>query len=448
MRRLKKVIDRARFSTKSTSGQLHIDKVERAVLIGRSISGDANLNEDRQLLGKVLESSTGQNILDYSVWMDTAFPHIIGVFGTRGSGKSFTLGVLVENYMGQSDKSTVVFDVQNQFWSMEYVPDPTLKEDEAHISSLEKWGLESVVAEDVVQWSPCRADPHFPDAEVFRLTPTQLEADDWLAILELDRYSAMGHALVELIRRFPNSDAGELARNLETGALQTIPQATRDGLRWRLDSLSEVGLIGSEGLRIDQLLIGGRTSVFLLRNLPDSLRALVVGVLSRLLENAMSHFHQSLRKARREHSELIKSNLPRRLCIVLDEAHVVAPNSERTSANAPLVDYVKRGRDAGLSIVFATQQPSAVDTRLISQTDLTITHALNFDSDIQAAISRMPSDASHQYASESSHTSVPLPSTIRSLAPGEAIVADSFSTRVFIQITRPRLTAHGGNTPI
>lgn len=263
MHRLEKVIDCPRFSTKSTSSDLNVDTANRAVMIGRAPSvGDANTS-DRRLPGKILESSTGHNILDFGVWMDTTFPHVVGVFGTRGMGKSFTLGVL-----------------------------------------------------------------------------------------------------------------------------------------------------------------------------------------SRLLESTMSHFHQSLRTAGRDHAELRQPHLPKRLCVVLDEAHAIAPNTERTSANSALVDYAKRGRDAGLSLVFATQQPSAVDTRRISQADLTITHRLNFDADIQAAISRMPSDASHRYTTATGRTPMPLASTIRSLAPGEAIVADSSSSRIFIQVTRPRLTAHGGNAPV
>ena len=448
MRRLKKVIDRPRFSTKSTASDLHIDAANRAVMIGRSPVAHIAAAADRELLGKVIESSSGHNILDYGVWMDTTYPHVIGVFGTRGTGKSFTLGVMVENFAGHLDKTIVVFDVQNQFWTMEYAPDSSLEEDRSHMASLKAWDIEPSPHQDIVLWSPCRKDVLFPRAQVFQLAPDQLNPHDWLSILDLERYSPMGQALVELLRKSVASDAGQLARTLEAGALPAYQQTTIDGLRWRLDSLHEIGLLGSDGIAIDELLVAGRTSVFLLRNLAGSLRALVVGVLTRLLESTMSYFHQSLRSARRDHMILNSSELPRRLCVVLDEAHVIAPNTDRTPANSVLVDYAKRGRDAGLSLVFATQQPSAVDTRLISQADLTITHALNFDADIQAAISRMPSDASHRYASPSSQTTMSLGSTIRALAPGEAIVADSSSNRVFIQLTRPRLTAHGGNAPI
>ncbi|MCY3816784.1 MAG: ATP-binding protein [Gammaproteobacteria bacterium] len=448
MRRLKKVVDRPKFATTSTSSDLHIDAANRAVMIGRVPAADLADVDDRELLGKVLESSSGHNILDYGVWMDTTFPHVVGVFGTRGTGKSFTLGVMVENFAGHSDKATVVFDVQNQFWTMEYAPDSSLEEDRAHLASLAAWNLKPKPHQDIVQWSPCHEDPLFPRARVFRLESNQLNPNDWLSILDLERYSPMGQALIELLRKSAASDAGELAKALAAGTLPAYQQTTIDGLRWRLDSLHEIGLVGPTGISIDELLVARRTSVFLLRNLPGSLRALVVGVLSRLLESTMSHYHQSLRSARRDHTTLDAPYLPKRLCVVLDEAHVIAPNSGRTSANSALVDYAKRGRDAGLSLVFATQQPSAVDSRLISQADLTITHALNFDADIQAAISRMPSDSSHRYTRPSSQTSMPLASTIRSLAPGEAIVADSSSSRIFIQLTRPRLTAHGGNVPV
>ena len=448
MRRLKKVIERPRFSTKSTASDLSIDSASRSVMIGRRFSSDDFGRQDFQLVGKVVESPTGHNILDFGVWMDTNFPHVIGVFGTRGMGKSFTLGVLIENLATQSDKASVVLDVQNQFWTMEYVPDSGLEEDQAHLATLAAWDLNPVAAGDVVQWAPCKEDPLFPRARVFRLAPEQLDADDWLSILELERYSPMGQALMELLEKPGISDAGQLARMVEAGALSTYQQATTDGLRWRLNSLHQIGLIGANGLAVEELLVGGRISIFLLRNLSDSLRALIAGVLSRLLESTMSHFHQSMRAARRDHTELSENRLPSRLCIILDEAHVIAPSASRTSANSALVDYAKRGRDSGLSLIFATQQPSAVDTRLISQADMTITHALSLEADIQAAISRMPSDSSLRYAPANGQRPMPLTNIIRSLAPGEAIVADSSSSRVFIQVTRPRLTAHGGNVPL
>ena len=118
----------------------------------------------------------------------------------------------------------------------------------------------------------------------------------------------------------------------------------------------------------------------------------------------------------------------------------------RRRLQLPLIDYVKRGRDAGLSLVFATQQPSAVNHKLLSQVDLTLTHTLGFEADLNAAVARMPTRTAVDYEIDSQKVGS-LKDVIRSLRPGEAVVADGFSDRIFVAKIRPRVTAHGGSTP-
>lgn len=64
------------------------------VVFGRALKGEnyANL----LYVGKILESTKGKSYLGADAWLDTTFPHVIYITGTRGSGKSFDLGVLVE----------------------------------------------------------------------------------------------------------------------------------------------------------------------------------------------------------------------------------------------------------------------------------------------------------------------------------------------------------------
>ena len=450
MRLTKKVITQAKFKTNGHSGSLNLDSSSRAALIGRKpgsglVSG---------LVGKVAEMSSGQNVLDYGVWLDLSFPHVIGVFGSRGTGKSFTLGVLAECLAGLPEvvsgavpsAAVVILDVQNQFWTLALSPSANLSEDAPHLAELREWGLPSTAVENVAFWTPSRADEHLRDAKIFKISPKQLCADDWLAILEQDRYSPMGQALITLLQRSKSHNPAELAENAQQSILGTFQSSTVDGLRWRLKATAEMGLIGEPGVDIENLLSPGKISVMLLRNLPENMRALTAGVLSRILAARMSDYHQSRKIARRRGGEIHGGNMPERLWLVMDEAHVIVPGESETPASGPLVDYVKRGRDSGLSLIFATQQPSAVDGKLMSQTDITFTHSLGFDADIQAAAKRMPADASHAY-SRDGHKISSLGGVIRALTPGDAIVADSESERIFIQKTRPRLTAHGGNTP-
>jgi hypothetical protein len=108
---------------------------------------------------------------------------------------------------------------------------------------------------------------------------------------------------------------------------------------------------------------------------------------------------------------------------------------------------VKRGRDSGLSLVLATQQPSALDQSAISQVDVTILHKLTVDADIAAATARLPS---------------PLPSStrkgekdisdarvlIRELGQGEALLSDAEASRSVLVRIRPRISPHGGGEPL
>ena len=151
MRRTKKVITQAKFKTDGNSGSLNLDSSSRAVLIGRK-PGSGLVGG---LVGKVAEMSSGQNILDYGVWLDLSFPHVIGVFGSRGTGKSFTLGALVECLAGVPEvvsgaapsAAIVILDVQNQFWTLALSPSADLPEDAPHLAELREWDLPSIAVE-------------------------------------------------------------------------------------------------------------------------------------------------------------------------------------------------------------------------------------------------------------------------------------------------------------
>lgn len=451
MRRTKKVLSTVTFRTAESSVFLNTDNKERGVSVGAR----SDENTIRGFIGKVAEQSGGSSLLDYGVWCDLSFPHVIGIFGTRGTGKSFDLGVMVECVAGIPQvvegkpprAASVIFDVQNQFWTLGLPPSEALPEDSGHIAWLQEWGLSPASVSDVRLWRPSGCDSSLPNTLEFRISPEQLQGDDWLALLELDRYSPMGQALLALLDETGNLEPNALyAASATSPALGAFQPGTVDGLRWRLQALANADLVGLPGLDVAELLVAGQVSVILLRDLAEALRSLTVGVLVRLLAARMGAFHQARRVARRYGRETPAGELPERLWVVLDEAHVIVPREGSTAATGPVVDYVKRGRDAGLSMVFATQQPGAVDTRLLSQVDLTLTHALAFDSDLQAAIARMPTRSSVAY-DRGGFVLPSLADTIRSLGPGEAILADSANGRVFLTRIRPRLSAHGGNTP-
>ncbi len=451
MRQMKKVVTKAQLRTKEPVAFLNTDPKNRGLFIGTR-KGEAV--SALGYIGKVCEQTSGTSILDYAVWLDLSFPHVIGIFGTRGSGKSFDMGVLIECIQGMKSvlvgeapsSSTVIFDLQNQFWTLALAPDSKLPEDSSHLEILKMWGLSPTSLENCVLWMPDGLESPLPEVHTWKIDPDYLNDSDWLALLELERYSPMGQALLALLSVSTDKEPSALAnRAIHSPSLSSFQQSTIDGLRWRLEALLESRLVGKPGITIDEFLIPQRISIVLLRDLPDSLKSLSVGVITRLLSNKMTEYHQRRRVARRYGKEAEKQEIPDRLWVILDEAHLVVPTEGRTAASVPIVDYVKRGRDSGLSLIFATQQPSAVDRRLMSQVDVTLTHALGFESDLQAAIGRMPTRNILSYEIKSTRLSS-MGDVIRCLDPGEAVVADASNSRAFLMRVRPRLSAHGGNT--
>ena len=112
-----------------------------------------------------------------------------------------------------------------------------------------------------------------------------------------------------------------------------------------------------------------------------------------------------------------------------------------------LIEYVKRGRDAGLSLVLATQQPSAIDDQILSQVNLAFTHRLAFQADIGAAVSRVPTKTPQGLRLKGAELK-DFMDMIRVLDSGECFIGDQATSRAILARIRPRVTSHGGYSPI
>jgi uncharacterized protein len=133
--------------------------------------------------------------------------------------------------------------------------------------------------------------------------------------------------------------------------------------------------------------------------------------------------------------------------MLVDEAHVVAPADEPSAAKSALIEFVKRGRDAGLSLVLATQQPSAVDSRILSQVNLTLGHRLVFQRDINSAIDRIPAKLIPSLKLKGTDVGE-FGDMLRSLDAGQCFVGDHNTSRVVMVQMRPRVSSHGGYSPV
>jgi hypothetical protein len=120
--------------------------------------------------------------------------------------------------------------------------------------------------------------------------------------------------------------------------------------------------------------------------------------------------------------------------LAIDEAQEFVPSGRASLSKESLIQWVKEGRQPGLSLVAATQQPAAIDRELLSQCDLVLAHKVTTSDDVDA-LNRL----SHNYmASE-------LKQYLRQIdRRGEALLVDDEEESVRVVQVRPRRSRHGG----
>jgi hypothetical protein len=192
----------------------------------------------------------------------------------------------------------------------------------------------------------------------------------------------------------------------------------------------------------------------MLGRLPDALKRVLVSVLLKRImrERHVASFAQkrldldaTLTESKRQQLlDVTKRSIPR-TWVLLDEAHVLAGTDGASIATDALVKYAKEGRNYGLSLAVATQQPSALDPRLTSQAETLIVHQLTSPRDAAIATDnlRSPLPADCRIDGHPVH----VDDLVRRVGQGEAVFSCANAptmNRVCVVGVRPRVTAHGG----
>ena len=433
------------------------------------------------LLGKCIEQARVSNRFDSNIWLDIRTPHVVYVCGRRGTGKSYDLGILAEGLaLGRDSRvttkvpsiTTIFFDTQNEFWALLSAPDESLEEDRQQLAQLEQWGIPSTEIPSARLFAPAGDPSVHPNVAEFAIDPREIELEDWCGLFGLEVYSPQGQVIRNLLRKVASEGynveealgsrrSRRVQAKTEYGLDDLIQcllddvelreqsqRQTRDAVLWKIEALRDSRIFRKGGVDVRQVVQPGQLSIFLLRDLDDATKSLVVSVIAKKVFRIMGRYHTERKAAERSGRQMPEGlgTLPQGIWTLIDEAHLICPSDRHTAAKATLIEYVKRGRDAGLSLVLATQQPSAVDSRVVSQVDLLIAHRLVVDADISAALARVPADFPRDVSFGSTQVTDRL-ALVRALETGEAWVADAETNRAILVAMRPRVSAHGGDDP-
>lgn len=431
-------------------------------------------------LGSLAEVVTGKQP---RIWLSTGKEQVVAVVGKRGSGKSFTLGVLIEGLVGSgnlgvqnSPRAVLVFDPLDIYWTTRFGVAPTSNaEAQRHYEMAKNAGLSG---EDfnVTAWLPGSASLRSSDPEWFRtltISVPGLRLEEWELLLQVNVMTdPMGQALADslsLVRQTgfqtdgvatpPKSvfDLEDLAAVAQSDELRAIyHRETLRAFRQRMTALAGTGLFSAAGTTVGDLLVAGQASIIMLSRLPQSYREAVVAVITRMLidarngsaftEKRLALDPELTTDSRQKLEAAMATEWVPKTVVFLDEAQSFLAPSERSPARDLFVKLVKEGRNIGLSAVLATQQPSALDKRILSQVETFIAHQLVTGPDIRAVSENLKS--AEPTSVQFGNLVLDPGGLIRSLPPGICVLssADMNTTvrRSIVVAVRPRAAIHGG----
>ena len=377
---------------------------------------------------------------EQQLFLETSGSRAILVCGKRGSGKSYTLGVLIEELVsvGQQEVIPIVVDPMGVYHTMSQT-------NLAQQNELFQWGLSAR------QYPTRLLIPGQPrqlyDADVLRifeqrgvtvvplqLNPSDLTPDGWCDLFNADVNKPLGIALFRATHKLESSgqpySLGDIIRKIEADERAGDP--TKEALLNRLEATRSWQLFAETGyIPIQDLFQPGMVNVLDLSRLEPGAkgrRNLIVSIIARNLFRARSD-------ARLREEFGLATPMPK-VWLLLDEAHQFIPTNGRTLAKDQIIRWAKEGRQPGLSLVVASQQPSAIDSEVLSQCDIILSHKLTSREDVTALNS-----LSQDYMGGE------LRNFIKNLKrTGEAILVDDEQESVYNLRIRPRRSQHGGSS--
>ncbi|MEK6918466.1 MAG: DUF87 domain-containing protein [Nanoarchaeota archaeon] len=427
------------------------------ILIGRDPEDKKKFGErGKILIGKGFVKMGNYNSLSNPIYLDVARTHVVLVAGKRGSGKSYTLGSIAEQLSAlpaeeSKNIAPIIFDTMGIFWTMKYKND---KEKEL----LESWNIKpkNLPVRVIVPYGHYETylKKGIPVDESFGVTPSELEPEDWVITFNLEMTGEVAVLMQKVVSQlkiereeFFISDITEKIKT-EKNSSQSIKNIA-EGLfeaakTWGVFIDKEnkkkasriIDLAKAEVTSVLDLSVYNAVGAF-------NVRGLVIGLVVRKL------FTERMNARKKEETEAInkgvnylggisqKRDVPL-IWLFIDEIHEFLPENHKTPATDALIQLLREGRQPGISLVMATQQPGALHRDAITQSDIVISHRVTSDIDLKALNNMMQSyllSSINKYMDD-------LPKV-----KGSAIILDDNSERIYSMRIKPRLTWHGGEAP-
>lgn len=363
--------------------------------------------------------------------LDLGGTNVVSVFGVQGSGKSYTVGSIIEGSLlpvpglGRLPEplATVVFHYSGDAtYVSEFATLGTPNDDPAAVTWLSRRGILPASVDDIVVLATARELEHRRaeygnvPVEALMMSPSELTLADWKLLMGVEGGKQMyAKALAQVLRNLGDDFTTD---DLRAGIEDTDLSRSQKGIaKARVDFVDEYL---DANARITDWVRPGRLVIVDAR---DSL-------IDR--EEALSLFMVLLNRF----AEVRASGGGRfNKMIVFDEAHKYMSNTALTGA---ITEAVREMRHKGVTLVIASQDPPSVPAVVIELSTVIIAHRMT-----------APTWLKSLQRSNQAFSGV-KPGELAGLKPGQALLWCVGGSNQFRQpqrlSTRPRLTKHGGET--
>lgn len=331
------------------------------------------------------------------------------VIASTGSGKSYAVGVLLEELMMPRNRAAVlVVDPHGEYATMGDMTNSARFRDGDYAPAVRVWRKDSI-----------------------KIKITELELGDFLGMLDLsDKMREFFVRAWRAWRSGKNHKKSDLLREIENLGGNENNESTINAIAWRFQSVMNSGIIDDyQHVRLQELFAPGQLSILDLSGIGENDQQLITSVLLRLLFDAREGtVNQRL-------TEGMERYLPYPAFVVLEEAHRYAPQNGEAKSKSILKTILSEGRKFGIGVCMVSQRPSKLDSDSLSQCMSQVTMRIINPVD-QGQIAASIETMSRELLDE-------LPA----LAKGEAIISGvAVNTPVLVKI-RERITRHGGISP-
>ena len=424
------------------------------VVIGRTKAEIEQYGKEGTILiGKQYVHMGQTTSLSNPVYLDVAGSHVVFVVGKRGSGKSYSLGTIAEGLADlpldiKQNLSIILLDTMGIYWTMKY---PNFQD----MDLLKAWGFEPKSL-DVKIYTPRGFFAQFKEEGIpadfpFSIRPLDVNPEDWCLSFDLKVNSAEGVLLAKIVQSLNLAEESYDINNIisEIQKDSESDKVVKNILINQFEKAKGWEIFSKEGTSLQDIIGSGQVTVLDLSPYATiesgwSIKALVVGLIGkklfnqRLLARKAEEF-KTVDAAMHYFSKQVEEKLEEPLVwLALDEAHEFLPKEGKTAASDALITILREGRQPGISLLLASQQPGKIHTDVMTQADIVIGHRLTARMDVEAL-----QQLTQSYMRQGLEREIDNLPHVK----GSAVIFDDANERIFPVQMRPRLTWHGGSSP-